>query len=425
MTFNLENRTIFCKDNLDILKGINSNCINLIYLDPPFNKKKIFTAPIGSSAEGASFRDIFSEADIKDEWVQTIKEDYDKVHNFLLGIKNIEGEGSYNYCYLCYMAIRLIECHRVLTDTGSIYLHCDSTMSHYLKLLLDYIFGEKNLRNEIIWCYHGPGSPKMKQFNRKTDHIFWYTKSKKWVFNANDIRIPFKDSQQTLRKAMSVDGTFSKADVENYRKKGKVPENWWEIRIAARSKKEYVGYPTQKPLKLLERIIKASSNGNDIVLDPFCGCATTCIAAEKLGRQWIGIDVSIEAYELVKKRLKKEVANPENLLEYNKKLHFSTTPPKRTDTDEHYVEKKYVYVVSNTKYKGEYKVDIAKNYHARLNFYQTSDPDREYKLEFYLLTEKYREIEQHIHNKFQKKHEWVQGDLKKITNEIKSYNKRN
>ena len=149
---NIKNRTIFCKDNLDILEGINSNSIDLIYLDPPFNKNKVFTAPIGTSAEGASFSDIFREEDVKDEWLKTIEEDHDELYKFLCGIKNRGNE--YNFCYLCYMAIRLIECQRILKDTGSLYLHCDPTMSHYLKLLLDVIFGEKNFRNEIIWHYY-------------------------------------------------------------------------------------------------------------------------------------------------------------------------------------------------------------------------------------------------------------------------------
>ena len=141
MSLNIKNRTIFCRDNLDVLKGINSNSIDLIYLDPPFNKKKEFTAPIGSTAEGASFKDWFREEDIKDEWVLEIKEDYDGLYKFLNGVKelsNITGGKNkhylYNYCYLCYMAIRLIEMKRILKDIGSIYLHCDSTMSHYLKI---------------------------------------------------------------------------------------------------------------------------------------------------------------------------------------------------------------------------------------------------------------------------------------------------
>ena len=158
MKSNIDNRTIFCHDNLEVLQNINSNCIDLIYLDPPFNKKKMFTAPIGSSAEGASFRDWFEEKDIKDEWVKTIKEDHDKLYNFLVGVRSLDN--TYNYCYLVYMAIRLIECQRILKETGSFYLHCDQTMSHYLKLLLDCVFEEKNFRNEIVWGYKTGGVSK-------------------------------------------------------------------------------------------------------------------------------------------------------------------------------------------------------------------------------------------------------------------------
>ena len=145
---NVASRTIFCKDNLDIMQGINNDSIDLIYLDPPFNKNKIFTAPIGSSAEGASFSDIFREEDVKDEWVQTIKEDNHELYHFLDGIRNVSNH--YNFCYLAYMAIRLIKCQRILKKTGSLYLHYDPTMSHYLKLLLDCVFEEDNFRNEIV-----------------------------------------------------------------------------------------------------------------------------------------------------------------------------------------------------------------------------------------------------------------------------------
>ena len=423
----LKNRTIFCKDNLEVLKGINNNSIDLIYLDPPFNKKKEFTAPIDSSAEGASFKDWFREKDIKDEWVETIKEDYDGIYKFLINIKNLSSFQSrknkhylYNYCYLCYMAIRLIELHRILKETGSIYLHCDPTMSHYLKILMDLVFGENNFRNEIIWAYHGPGSPKMRQFNRKTDTIFWYSKGKTWAFNFDEVRIPFKDPNQSLRRAMSTTNEFTKEEVEQYREKGKIPENWWVIRIAARSKKEYIGYPTQKPLALLERIIKASSNEGDIVLDPFCGCATTCVASEKLGRKWIGIDVSVLAFELVKKRLSKEI--PSELWE-EKTVNFSTTIPKRTDKEEFEVEKKWVYVISNENYKDEYKVGVASDWKTRLNSYQTSDPNRAYKIEYKIHTPFFREIEKHIHKKFENRHEWVRNKLENIIKEIKNYEK--
>ena len=426
----LPNRTIFCHDNLEVLQGIDSNTIDLIYLDPPFNKQKVFTAPIGSSAEGAQFRDWFREEDIKDEWVLSIKEDYDGLHKFLSSVRELSSlgakEGSkhylYNYCYLVYMAMRLLELRRILKETGSIYLHCDPTMSHYLKILLDIIFGEKNFRNEIVWCYYGPGSPKTRQFNRKTDIIFWYSKDVEWIFNKDKVRLPYKDPKQSLRKAMASNQTFTQEEVEAYRKRGKIPENWWVIRIAARSKKEYTNYPTQKPLALLERIIKASSNEGDLVLDPFCGCATTCIAAEKLNRKWIGIDISVKAYELVKKRLQREVADPEHLFQYDNEINFSVTPPKRTDKNVDEVEQKYVYVISHPKYPGEYKVGIAKNCDQRVSNYQTSDPDRKYKLEYSLRTPLFRSIEKHIHTKFENKHEWVRAKLEDIIFEIENYN---
>ena len=153
-TCNVPNRTIFCKDNIEVLPGINTESVDLVYLDPPFNKNKVFTAPIGTTAEGASFTDIFREEDVKQEWVTSIKEDHDEMYSFLDGIKNIGNK--YNFCYLAYMAIRLIECHRVLKDTGSLYLHCDQTMSHHLKILLDCIFGERNFINEIVWNYGTP-----------------------------------------------------------------------------------------------------------------------------------------------------------------------------------------------------------------------------------------------------------------------------
>ncbi len=186
---------------------------------------------------------------------------------------------------------------------------------------------------------------------------------------------------------------------------------------------EKTGYPTQKPLALLERIIQASSKKGELVLDPFCGCATTCIAAEKLGRKWVGIDVSIKAYELVQERLKKEVANPEELFDYKKALRFSTDPPKRTDLRQTDIDQKYVYVISNKAYKNEYKVGIAKDIQKRLNSYQTSDPNRGYKLEHKKLTPRYRELEKYIHTELQSRHEWVKADLETIKKTMKDFDK--
>ena len=304
---NLRNRTVYGRDNLEILRGINSDSVDLIYLDPPFNKKKIFTAPLGSSSEGASFKDWFREEDVKDEWVQEIKEDRQGLHNFLQSVKNLSSITSkkgnkhylYNYCYLCYMAIRLIEMQRILKDTGSIYFHCDPTMSHYIKILMDIIFGEKNFRNEVLWCYKGASEAK-KNFPKKNDVILFYAKSFNTNFNFNEIRIPYKTN--TTKPARWKNKEHQKNPL------GTKCLNWFDdipSFMTASQSKERTKYPTQKPLKLLDRIIKASSNEGDLVLDPFCGCATTCIASEKLGRQWVGIDISVKAYDLVRERLKK------------------------------------------------------------------------------------------------------------------------
>ena len=210
--------------------------------------------------------------------------------------------------YLIYMAVRLLEMRRLLKPTGSIYLHCDPTMSAYLKLLMDAILGRANYRNEIVWCYTGPGSPKMRQFNRKHDTIHWYSKGKKWTFNRDKVRISHKALNTNLKGA-AIGSPLTPELKEAHLAKGKVPETWWpDFSPVGRLKNERVGYPTQKPISLLRRIIEASSNPGDMVLDPFAGCATACIAAEDLQRQWVGIDISPKAAELVRYRMGKELA---------------------------------------------------------------------------------------------------------------------
>jgi site-specific DNA-methyltransferase (adenine-specific) len=417
---NIKNRTIFCSDNLDILEGINSDAIDLIYLDPPFNKKKVFTAPTGTTAEGASFSDIFKEEDVKSEWVLTIKEDNEKLHNFLNGIKNIDGIKSYNYCYLCYMAIRLIEMHRILKDTGSLYLHCDPTMSHSLKLVLDCIFGERNFITQIIWHYSW-GVRTDKKWNRKHDVILVYSKSQNFIFNALEVmekrqaevlrrlKIGIKSATMAADKGKSIDKTLA------------LPTDVWNIPTINAMSKERVGYPTQKPLTLLEKIIKASSKEGNLILDPFCGCATTCVASEKLGRQWIGIDVSKMAFQLVKERLTKEIPSE---IWNNKTIHFEKTRNlKRTDGGGKYKEKKYVYILEKTSELPYYKVGIAKNIKTRLSSYQIGDKDRDYKMIYTFATTQYREIEKYIHEKFKNLHEWVEAKPEEIIKEIENYKK--
>lgn len=412
---NINPSTIFCRDNLDILRGTNSECIDLIYLDPPFNKKKTFTAPIGSSAEGAAFSDIFREEDIKEDWVDSIRYENHELYSYLIGVQQLSN--AYNYCYLVYMAIRLIECHRVLKATGSIYLHCDPTMSHYLKIVMDCIFGEKNFRNEIVWCYSRPSAPKQKQLSRVHDIIFWYSKGDNWLFNADEIRQPYAESSLSREGYVANKSKMTAGDSVKLSKKGKFPESWIYLSPLKGNSKEYTGYPTQKPLKLLERIISASSKKGDIVLDPFCGCATTCVAAEMLGRQWIGVDRSHKAYDLVRERLVKVVSA--DLMRGEPSL--QTEVPERTDTNADFAAGN-VYVISNKSWPNMYKVGIASNVQRRLNSYQTSDPARAYVLEYELSTPHYKEIEKHIHATFKGSHEWVTArDFVEIIEAIESY----
>ena len=201
-------------------------------------------------------------------------------------------------------------------------------------------------------------------------------------------------------------------------------DNVFQIPYINSQSKERKGYPTQKPLKLLERIIKSSSKENDVVLDPFCGCATTCIASEKLNRKWIGIDISIKAYDLVRERLTEEVEGKFDFQGKNGngiKVHFSTDSPKRTDRNKDDRLKKYVYVISHPKFEGYYKVGIAKDYKTRLNSYQTSDPDRAYKMEYFYLTPHFRETEKYIHHLFDNKFEWIKANLEDIVQKIENY----
>jgi site-specific DNA-methyltransferase (adenine-specific) len=203
--------------------------------------------------------------------------------------------------------VRIAEIHRVLKSTGSFYLHCDPTASHYLKLVIDAVFCPKGgeFRNEIIWCYTG-GGRSQEDFARKHDSIFRYAKGKQVVFNADAIRVDYKldASKYTSPKAWGSHKGCEKTYAPN--PLGKIPEDWWQLSPINSQSKERLGYPTQKPEALLERIIKASSNEGDVVLDAFCGCGTTVAVAEKLNRRWIGIDITYQSISLILKRLEKQ-----------------------------------------------------------------------------------------------------------------------
>jgi len=257
----MENK-LYCGDNLEILSTLKKESIGLIYIDPPFFSNRNYEIIWGDEAEIRSF---------EDRW-----------------------EGGINV-YIDWMKQRVIELHRVLKPTGSFYLHCDWHAGHYLKVMCDEIFGYNNFRNEIIWHYFMGGKSK-RFFSRKHDTIFFYTKSNKWVFNymETERRLPKKPSLGSHKKIIEKeDGWYSTVGMDDV----------WDISGVFNMSNEYLGYNTQKPESLLERIIKASSNGDDIILDAFCGCGTALAVAEKLKRKWVGIDISPSAIALIKKRL--------------------------------------------------------------------------------------------------------------------------
>ena len=334
-TPNFANRTLYHGDNLPFLRGMNSETVHLIATDPPFNKGRDFHATPDSLAAGAKFEDRWRwEVDVHQEWVDAIQDDWPAVWQVIEAARVAAGEDM--AAFLCWLGVRLLEMHRILREDGTLYLHCDPTASHYLKALLDGIFGRKNFRNEIAWCYTGPAANK-KDFPRKHDLIFRYAKSNKPTFNHDEpvLRLPYKPSL-TMGHMQKTKGGDHTTGLAEQMAKGKLVEDWWSDIPRLAHAKESIGYPTQKPLALYERIVTASSNEGDFVLDPFCGCATTPVIAERLGRQWIGMDIWDGAHETVIQRLQQEgLAAPDGdtagqLVTFGE-IGYSTAPPVRSD----------------------------------------------------------------------------------------------
>lgn len=290
--------TLYFGDNLDVLKQhVKDESVDLIYLDPPFNSNRdynvLFKEQDGSrsAAQIKAFEDTWrwdeGTASAYKELVDTGGDTAKAMQSFRL----LLGETDM-LAYLSMMAPRLLELRRVLKPTGSIYLHCDPTASHYLKLLMDAVFAPKRFQNEFIWYYSGGGASKTR-WARKHDVLLFFSAGKQWTFNADEVRVPYKWVNGQKR----ADG--SSRDLE----KGKLADDVWEHHSVMPWARERTGYPTQKPVALLERLIKASSNKGDLILDPFCGCGTAVSVAQRLDRRWIGIDITYLAVNVMKSRL--------------------------------------------------------------------------------------------------------------------------
>ena len=359
---NWQNRTLFHGDNLRFLRAMNSESVDLIATDPPFNKGRDFHATPDSLAAGAKFQDRWSwERDVHQEWTDQITDDYPKLMEAIESARYAHSDGM--GAFMCFMAVRLLEMRRVLKPTGSIYLHCDPTASHYLKAAMDAIFGWRMFVNEIVWSYNIGGRVSKRAYGRRHDIILFYGKSQDYQFNWDKVLIPWDEKgaakfryedekgryrligrflkDSPIRGHRDVSPEWEKTHPElvqrYYMKPGKAQVDFWNIDPINQVSAERVGYPTQKPLALYERIIKASSNKGDVVLDPFAGCATTCVAAERLGRRWVGVDIWDNAKKVVLDRMAQErLALPEAERSdlFTEEIHFTAAPPARTDDGE-------------------------------------------------------------------------------------------
>ncbi len=378
---NWKNRTFFTGDNLPIMRGLNSDSVDLIYLDPPFNSNHNYAAPIGSDAAGAEFQDTWTLKDVDLEWHGEIDEREPALYSVIktAGLTHSKSMQA----YLIYMSVRLIEMKRLLKPAGSIYLHCDPNAGHYLKLAMDAVFGTDRHRNEIIWHYGGRGAKAVaNQFPRNHDDILFYSNGGGHTYHSvyGERLIPIQEASANgyqrgadgrwFRTAprgdytdesierLSAAGRIHVTRTGNIRIKYFVEERggylvedrlvgsvWNDIPDMMHTpKKERTGYPTQKPLKLLDRIIRASSRPGDMVLDPYAGCATACVAAEGMRRragnqeveeprQWIGIDIAPRAAQLVQQRMRNELGMFGDIIvrdDVPQRTDFGTLPNYRT-----------------------------------------------------------------------------------------------
>ncbi len=371
---NWVNRTLWTGDNLDVMRGMNSESVDLIYLDPPFNSNANYSAPIGSLAAGAAFKDTWTLSDVDEAWHGEIADRDPTLYAIIDAAGHSHGKGMKSY--LIMMAVRLLEMHRLLKKTGSIYLHCDPTASHYLKMLMDVVFGHGNFRSEITWRRTNAKGLSFKGYPNNADSLLYYSISGDFTWNRQytahdpayvekfyrqvepdtgrryqlgDLVNPNQDRPNLTYEFLGVTRVWrwTRERMQEAYKNGLVVQQrpgavprlkryldemqgipvdtiWDDIKPIQAQSKERIGYPTQKPLSLLDRIIRTSSNEGDMVFDPFCGCATACVSADRLQRQWVGIDLSPLAATLVKSRLQKD-------MKMFYEVHHREDMPRRTD----------------------------------------------------------------------------------------------
>ena len=406
---NFLNRTLWTGDNLEVMRGMNDDCVDLIYLDPPFNSDRDYEAPIGGLAEGAGFKDRWSMSDAKEVWHGEIAEAMPPLYRAIDAAGLTHGKRMKGY--LIWMAVRPLEMERILKPTGSIFLHCDDTAGPYLKMTMDAIFGQANFANWINW-QRTKGRSDAKKFGRVSDAILYYRMGDEFTWNtqylphdpdylksnyrnedergrwrSSDLTGPHHgDSGESAQPWRGIDpvavgrvwSTPKRGGMRDWIVRNDIIPGWpdaypsvhaaldaldaaglvhWPERSSMPSLKRYldsakgnacddmivdigkveanaaenVDYPTQKPVRLLKRLIAAASKPGDIVLDPFCGCATACVAAEQLERQWAGIDLSALAVRLVRHRLDREVGDAKQANTWGKLIIDREDIPLRTD----------------------------------------------------------------------------------------------
>ena len=316
-------RGVFYCDNLDAMRVLyemygKAGCIDLCYIDPPFNSKRDYNRTFG---EVANYDQSVQEMIFKDTWsnvnyeenMQLLRDKCKEIsaYEYLCFIQKTYRNNRAMTSYLSLMAVRISYIHKLLKSTGSFYLHCDTTMSHYLKVLCDLIFGRESCRNEIVWCYSRPSAPRQRQFSRVHDVLLFYSKGKTWTFQPDSIRQSYAESSVDRSGYAANTSKVARGEgLVKLNEGGKFPEDWMYVPPLKGNAKEYKGYRTQKPQALLRRIIEASSRPGDLVVDFFAGCGTTICVAEELKRRWLGVDIQMFAIKLIENDLRINYEDP-------------------------------------------------------------------------------------------------------------------